>query len=240
MVDPPPTPQAESEAGHVRHAMTAAPTILILAAGAGTRMRGADKLMEPVDNAPLLARITRAAVATGVAVSVVLPPNRPERRAALAGARAQIVLARNAGRGMAESLTTGLAALPPEAPVMLLLADMPDITTEDLRQMLAAWRVTPDLILRATDAEGNPGHPVCFPGWLRAELMDLRGDDGARTVLRRHAGRMRHFALPERHATTDLDTPDEWQAWRARRDETGRALSRPLRPDRRQGPLAAE
>lgn len=220
--------------------MTAAPTILILAAGASTRMRGGDKLMEPVGQTPLLARITRAAVATGVAVTVVLPPNRPERRATLAGARAQIVLARNAGQGMGESLTTGLAALPPDAPVMLLLADMPDITTEDLRQMLAAWRVTPGLILRATDAEGTPGHPVCFPAWARPELMELRGDEGARAILRRHAGRMRHFALPERHATTDLDTPDDWLEWRASHAVTGYGARRPLRPDRRHGPLAAE
>lgn len=226
---------------HVGQAMTpAAPTILILAAGAGTRMRGGDKLMETIDQTPLLTRITRAAVATGVAVTVVLPPNRPERRAALAGARAQIVLARNAGQGMAESLTTGLAALPAAAPVMLLLADMPEITAEDLRQMLAAWRATPDLILRATDAEGAPGHPVCFPAWARSELMELRGDEGARAILRRHAGRMRHFTLPGRHATTDLDTPGDWQEWRASQSGTGSRARRPLRPDRRQGPLAAE
>lgn len=210
--------------------MTAAPTILILAAGSATRMRGQDKLMERIDSAPQLARITRAAVATGVAVTVVLPPNRPERRAALAGARAQIVLARNAAMGMAESLTTGLAALPPDAPVMLLLADMPDITTEDLRQMLAAWRVTPQLILRATDAEGTPGHPVCFPDWARAELADLRGDDGARSVLKRHAGRMRLFALPDSHATIDLDTPEEWAAWRSARTEAFTTRPVPPRP----------
>ena len=191
------------------------PAILILAAGASSRMRGGDKLMEMVGSAPQIARITRAAIATGAAVTVVLPPGQPQRRAALAGCRARVVVATEAGDGMAASLRAGLASLPADLPVMLLLADLPEITAEDLRQMLAAWRVTPQLILRAKDADDAPGHPVCFPVWARPDLEELSGDQGARAVLLRHAGRVRMFALPDHHATTDLDTPEDWLAWRA-------------------------
>ncbi|MFN4153221.1 MAG: NTP transferase domain-containing protein [Paracoccaceae bacterium] len=192
--------------------------ILILAAGGSTRMRGADKLMEPVGGHPLLHQLARRATRTGLPVTVALPPDRPARNAALTGLPLTRLIVPDAASGMATTLRAGLASLPPGAAVMLLLADLPEITTEDLSLMAASHTRTPDLILRATDTAGTPGHPVICPPWARAGLMDLAGDEGARTVLQRHKDRLRLIALPGQHATTDLDTPEAWAAWRSGRE----------------------
>jgi CTP:molybdopterin cytidylyltransferase MocA len=192
------------------------PHVLILAAGAGTRMRGADKLLEPVAGEPMLRRIARAALATGVPVTAALPPDRPLREAALAGLSVTQVVVPNPGDGMAASLVAGLMSMPQDAPVMLLLADLPELTEADLSLMLRDWNDHPDLILRATDATGQPGHPVCFPAWARTDLLRLSGDTGARDWLARNQERLRLVTLPDRHATTDLDTPEAWEAWRSR------------------------
>jgi molybdenum cofactor cytidylyltransferase len=192
------------------------PHILILAAGAGTRMRGADKLREKVGGEPLLRRIARAAVATGVPVTAALPPDRPLRQAALAGLPVAQVVVPNPADGMAASLGAGVRSLPLDASVMLLLADLPELTAADLSLMLRDWEDHPDLILRATDATGKAGHPVCFPAWARAGLLGLSGDTGARDWLARHQDRLRMVTLPGNHATTDLDTPEAWEAWRTR------------------------
>jgi CTP:molybdopterin cytidylyltransferase MocA len=192
------------------------PQILILAAGASSRMRGADKLLERVEDQPLLTRITKAALATGARVTVTLPPDRPLRNAALAGLAVTEVLVPEAATGMAASLKAGCAALPEDTPVLLLLADLPEITTEDLTHMLKEWQATPDLILRGTAADGTPGHPVCLPAWCRSEIAALTGDEGARSLLARHRDRLRLIALPDNHATTDLDTPEDWAVWRSR------------------------
>lgn len=192
--------------------------ILILAAGTSSRMQGRDKLLELIDNEPLLTRITRAALATGCPVSVTLPLNKPARAAALAGLNIQIIPVPNAQDGMATSLKTGLAALPADAPVLLLLADLPDITAQDLQTVLTTWQTTPDLILRGSGSEGTPGHPVAFPAWTRAELTEITGDEGARGLLLRHKAKVKLIALPDQHATTDLDTPEDWARWRAYRN----------------------
>jgi CTP:molybdopterin cytidylyltransferase MocA len=97
---------------------------------------------------------------------------------------------------------------------LVLLADMPEICTTDLEILLAAFQRDPDHILRATAADGAPGHPVVFPNWARAELLALEGDIGAKPVLKAHADAVRHVALPANHATTDLDSPEDWAAWR--------------------------
>jgi CTP:molybdopterin cytidylyltransferase MocA len=193
------------------------PHILILAAGAASRMRGADKLLEPVDGAPLLTQIAQRALATGCPVTVALPPDRPLRQAALIGIPVSQVVVERPETGMAQSLKAGLRALPATAPVLLLLADLPEITTADLSHCLDVWATAPDRILRGTSALGVPGHPVGFPPDLRDALLALDGDQGARDILMAQKARILPVALPDDHATTDLDTPEEWADWRARR-----------------------
>lgn len=190
------------------------PNILILAAGASSRMRGADKALEPIDGVAQIRRIAQAALATGCPVLVALPPDRPARAAALAGLAVTRITVAEAALGMAASIRAGLAALPQDTPVMILLADLPEITTADLRAVLCAQAETPELIIRACSSAGKPGHPVCFPPSARAELAALIGDGGARDLLARHSGQIRTLALPGNHAVTDLDTPEDWSAWR--------------------------
>ncbi|MFN3722820.1 MAG: NTP transferase domain-containing protein [Paracoccaceae bacterium] len=192
--------------------------ILILAAGGSTRMRGPDKLLEPVDGQPLLRQLAGRAVATGLPVTVALPPDRPLRNAALLQLSLDRLTVRDAQTGMAASLCAGLSSLPDAVAVMLLLADLPDLTTQDLCAMAQAHGRMPDQILRACAVDGTPGHPVIFPPWVRGDLMALSGDEGARRVLQAHASHVRLIALPDRHATTDLDTPEAWAAWRSGRE----------------------
>ena len=186
--------------------------ILIPAAGGSSRMRGGDKLLELVDGMALLRR--QAAMAAGLApVLVTLPPDRPVRRAALAGLDIAIATLPDAGEGMAASLRAGARAAGGRA-VLVLPADMPDIDAADLRAMLAAHAATPAAILRGTGADGTPGHPVLIPPDLVPDLSGLTGDEGARSVLVRHRDRLRPVPLPGSHALTDLDTPEAWAAWR--------------------------
>jgi CTP:molybdopterin cytidylyltransferase MocA len=195
------------------------PEILILAAGAATRMRGVDKLMEPIDGRPLIARLALEALATGCPVTVALPPGGGPREAALAGLPVTRLRVPDPATGIAASLRAGLMALPAPAPVLVLLGDMPELTASDLRHVLTAFASAPQRIHRGAGADGTPGHPVIFPPWARDELMALTGDQGARPLLARHAAEVTLVPLPGTHATCDLDTPEDWAAWRASRRE---------------------
>lgn len=191
--------------------------ILILAAGSSSRMRGVDKLMEPIAGQPLIAHLAQVALATGCPVTVALPAGGGPREVALRGLPLTGLRVPRPEDGMAASLTAGLAALPRQAPVMLLLGDMPELTAADLQAMLAAQTAHPGRILRAMGQDGTPGHPVLFPPWTRPDLAGLTGDQGARAVLARHAAEITPVPLPGSHATTDLDTPEDWARWRAGR-----------------------
>ena len=191
--------------------------ILILAAGASSRMRGGDKLLELVDGTPQLVRITRFAGETGakVLVLVALPPDRPARSAAIAGL-AEALPVPDAATGMAASIRAGVAKASDAEGLMILPADMPELTTADLAAVLAAFARTPDQICRGASASGTAGHPVIFPARDFPALAALQGDTGARSVLQAEAARISLIALPDQHALTDLDTPEDWAIWRGK------------------------
>ena len=195
--------------------------ILILAAGSATRMRGGDKLLEPIDGQPLLRRQAEMALALTPQVIVTHRNPDPERRAALDGLSLHLVPVLDAAEGMAASLRAGAAkALALDAAgLMILPGDMPELTRADLGLLIAAFNQNPENIHRATAADGRPGHPVLIPRDLIPELSLLTGDEGAKSMLARHKSRVRLHPLPENHARTDLDTPEDWASWRALRGE---------------------
>ncbi|MBS0122684.1 nucleotidyltransferase family protein [Thetidibacter halocola] len=191
--------------------------ILFPAAGASRRMRGTDKLLEPVDGLPLLRRQVQRALSTGAHVAVSIPDHDHPRSAALAGLPVQLVAVPDSGLGMSASLRRGIGMLPRGMKAAIILpADMPEITTADLATLIAAFRaLSIPVLLRGCAADGTPGHPVLFPADCFSALQHLQGDQGARDVLRANAHRTRLVPLPDNHALTDLDTPEAWQAWRA-------------------------
>lgn len=191
--------------------------IVILAAGQSSRMRGADKLLERISGVPLIRRQANTALAAGLPVWITLPINKPQRGAALQGLPVTLVSVADAEMGLACSIRAANAAVPPHLSLILLLADLPDIASGDLQKLYVAAQEKPDCIIRATTETGQPGHPIIFPAQFRAELNLLSGDQGARDMLKKHVGNTVFVALGGERALTDLDTPEQWAAWRAQR-----------------------
>lgn len=187
--------------------------ILLCAAGASRRMRGGDKLLEPVAGLPLLRRQALAALKVAPVI-VTLPPDRPLRRRALEGLALRQVEVADAAEGLAASIRAGVAAANDGAALMVMLADMPEVGAGDLAALVAAHARAPEAVIRAAGADGTPGHPALFPARMLPALAKLQGDTGARDLLRAEAPVL--VPLPGRRALTDLDTPEDWAEWRAR------------------------
>jgi molybdenum cofactor cytidylyltransferase len=195
--------------------------ILILAAGKSSRMEGADKLALPVRGKPLLRDRAKMALATGATVCVALPSSVHPRAALLDGLDVTLIPVPDADLGLAHTLRAAVAALPACDRFLVLLADLPEITTQDLRRILAAPASHPEaLIWRGATESGAPGHPVLFASTLRPLFATLTGDTGAEPIIRAHRDRTVIIPLPGQHARRDLDTPADWAAWRS---ETGQA-----------------
>jgi len=186
---------------------------VLLAAGASSRMRGADKLLQAVEGEPLLRRQARALLAAGLGpVAVTLPPDPAARASVLQGLPVTLLPVPEAAQGLSASLRAA-ARWAGEAALLVVPADMPDLAARDFAAAAAGFDGARPL--RAAGADGTPGHPVIFPAALVPLFARLSGDEGARAILRAHPPVL--LPLPGRNALTDLDTPEDWAAWRAQR-----------------------
>ena len=186
---------------------------IILAAGASSRMRGRDKLLCTVNGMPLLRLAAKAASQSGAfEVIAAVRPAQAARVAALDGLGIRLVEVPSAHRGMAESLKAGVAAASEAAEgAIILLPDMPAITSEHINLLISAFR--PGRVVQAVGESGSPGNPVVLPRCLFPSVMELSGDVGAKRVIRSQREDPIAVVLPGNASSLDLDTPEDWQRW---------------------------
>ncbi len=110
--------------------------------------------------------------------------------------------------GMASSLIAGLSALDTGAGGMLvMLADMPGITSEHLAELIAAFEVESGRAVVRAVAGGQRGNPVILPKETFHAVRQLVGDVGARHIVERCGLPVIDVELGPA-ARLDLDTPE--------------------------------
>jgi molybdenum cofactor cytidylyltransferase len=179
----------------------------VLAAGPATRF-GSPKQLVRLGGAPLVHEVAaRAAAVAGQSVTIVIGANAREVAPALRQTSAAVVVNREWEEGLASSIRTAVRTAPSRCDgLLLVLCDQPAVTTEDLNRLFVAWRRHPILISAALYA-GAPGLPALFPRWAFSDLLELRGDQGARLILRRNSDQLVRVPMP--NARLDLDSPED-------------------------------
>jgi CTP:molybdopterin cytidylyltransferase MocA len=184
---------------------------IVLAAGLSRRMGGPNKLLQPYRGQPLLAHALESAAKAGLASRVVVTGRDPaeiEALAALYGFRC-VHNARFA-EGLGASIAAGASAADASlAGVFIALGDMPEVLADDYR--LLASRFAHGAIA-APVYKGARGHPVLFCASYLDELSALRGEEGARSILKRRAARFIEVETDNRGVLRDFDTPDDFKA----------------------------
>ena len=201
-----PAPRGGNKAGEGLYAV-------VLAAGASTRFGSAKQLVRVAGRPLLHTAVTRAAEVTGHALIVVLGSGAAELAPLLKHSPGSVVVNHEWREGIASSIRTAVARLPPTCTgVMLVLADQAAVTADDLRRLAGTWRKQPQYIAAALYA-GTCGAPAIFPRSGFRALAELRGDAGARVLLRRNADRIVRVSMPS--AAIDVDTPEDLLALEA-------------------------
>lgn len=181
-------------------------------------MRGRDKLLEHVEGIPLLRRQAGTAMESGCRVVVALPKGDVARHEVLKGLELTRIEVEDAGEGLGATLraaTLHVMELAPDRAMMILLPDVPGITASDIKSVIKRFDAAGgDTPTRATDASGRPGTPLIVPPRLLPRFAKLKGDEGGRAVLNDET--ITFVQLRGDRATRDLDTPEDWRAWRER------------------------
>jgi molybdenum cofactor cytidylyltransferase len=177
---------------------------VVLAAGASTRL-GRPKQEIVLDEATaetLVERTVRAALEADLSPVVVVVQPGASFVDRLRGC--VVVTNEHAGEGMASSIRCGIQALRDVAGAVVMTCDQVKMRAEHLRQLCAK----PEQVTGSRYA-GKAGVPAYFPAAVFAELMNLKGDVGARDLLRSAV------AIEDEGLTLDIDTESDLKRARA-------------------------
>jgi molybdenum cofactor cytidylyltransferase len=180
---------------------------LLLAAG-GARRFGSQKLVAPLDGAPLVRHAATALVRSTDALVIVIGHEAGAVRAALSDVDASIVENPDWKQGLSSSLRHGVAALPPDAEaVVVALGDQPRIDPLVVRSLIDRWRAG-GMPIVAARYRGARGHPVLFARAVFPQLTTLRGDVGARTIFEQSPDQVGYVEV-DGIVPIDIDTEED-------------------------------
>ena len=173
--------------------MPAPPVVIVLAAGRGERFAASGGTVHKLDallaGKRVLDHVLDAVRGSGLPYHVVRPAaGSPEA-------------------GMGDSIAAGVRATLDASGWLILPADLPLIRSETLRAMALA----PPCAVTVPRYQGQRGHPVRFDAACRADLLNLKGNQGAAPVLLARAA-MNSIAfvdLDDAGCVTDIDTLDD-------------------------------
>lgn len=196
---------------------------VILGAGFARRF-GSDKRMHPLGESTV-ARATLAKYLTVFDhVRVVVRADDAALQDHIADLPVTVVTTAQAQLGLGHSFHAGFHNLSWDYTFVGLL-DMPYVETQTLQRLCAQASalnhtgiLRPQLIahdskasddLRSSDDSPPWGHPIGFPRALFQEFADLTGDEGARSILKKHAHAVVEFPTTDTGVVRDIDRPSD-------------------------------
>ena len=185
---------------------------ILLAAGTSKRF-GSNKLMHPLPGGTPVALAALDNLRKAIPhVIAVVRPGVPILENRLSEGGATVIQCVNADDGMGASLAMAIAASGDVTGWVIALADMPYIRPETIGKIAASLAAGAAIVAPAY--KGQRGHPVGVSARFRAQLEGLRGDEGARSVLKEHAGLIKLIDVDDPGVCQDIDTPDDLRSVR--------------------------
>jgi molybdenum cofactor cytidylyltransferase len=187
---------------------------VVLAAGRSSRM-GRAKATLPLDATDtFLTRIVRTFLEADVDDVVVVVGHEADAIVSsfsASGLPARFVVNHDYDRGQWSSLVAGLGVVdrPGVAATLMTLVDVPLVTADTVRAVLACYRRTHAPVVRPTSGSRH-GHPLLVDRSLFAELRGADPAEGAKPVIRAHASAAGDIAIADEGAFRDIDTEEDY------------------------------
>ncbi len=193
---------------------------VVMASGLARRF-GRQKLMEPLDGTPMLARVLDAL--GDPRVETVVTTRDPRVRALCEGRGVRCVL--HDGERRSDSVREGMRALGERAGYLFVSGDQPLVSATSVSAVVDEHVRHPSAIVRLAWKD-EPGAPVLFPGVFREALLGLEGSQGGLAILRRSpdlAATVRLVQASSPGELMDVDTQDDLARVREALDAAQRA-----------------
>ena len=123
--------------------------------------------------------------------------------------RAQVVLNKNFKEGQSSSIKCGISNLPRDcSAAILMVADQPFIKSEYLDELIRVFKKGKRTKIVALSKGKEARNPVLVRRELFPQLLELKGDAGARSIVRR-SSRLQLVPVADPKAFFDVDTESD-------------------------------
>ena len=194
------------------HMHTNKTSVIVLAAGASSRL-GSPKQLLSFSGATLLQHSIEAAQLSDAAnVLVVLGAKADLIKTEINHTTANMVVNPSWKEGMASTIHFGLQTLvemhPQTEAVIFMVADQPFVTAELLNNLMELNRNEQRSIV-SSKYGSTFGTPVLFTKPFFPELMELTGDVGAKSLVRKYMNEAAFVSFPK--GDIDIDTVEDYE-----------------------------
>jgi molybdenum cofactor cytidylyltransferase len=161
--------------------------IIVLAAGASTRL-GAPKQLLEYNGITLLRRtVEKVLLSKAESVHVVFGFEAEKMRLEIAGLLVDVIINPNWKRGISTSIQSGIQSLEPNIDAaIIVLCDQLKLSTDILNKLIDTYASTRVPIITCKYA-GTVGVPAMFDRRIFPELLSLEGDLGAKKIIEHHS-----------------------------------------------------
>jgi molybdenum cofactor cytidylyltransferase len=186
-------------------------TAVVLAAGESKRF-GENKLLKEFDGMPVIRKVLGSVKgAEGIDDIILVTGHQSEKLVDAVGDLGDVQVVHNPehSSGIAYSLKCGVEASGNTDAILVLLGDMPGVTSELITRVINVYRNSAASAVRPM-AGDEPGHPVVIGRELFPQMRQLGGDVGAKVVLDWNKDRVLTFDIgPGTQA--DIDTIEDYE-----------------------------
>ncbi|NNE24659.1 MAG: nucleotidyltransferase family protein [Rhizobiales bacterium] len=191
---------------------------IVLAAGLSSRMAKGNKLLADLGGKPVLRHTLDNVLASQADPVVVVTGHQAgDVEKLIQGLPVKPCYNPQFAEGMATSLAAGIAGLPLDvAAALIFLGDMPLIGGDVIDQIIDGFDPGKGKTIVVPVHGGRRGHPVLWGRAHFADLVALKGDQGARQLLSGHAGEIAECDAGSDAIFADADTPEALARLRAR------------------------
>lgn len=186
--------------------------LILLAAGASARLGRPKQLLTYHGQTLLQHSLQTATASQAKPVVVVLGANAETLKNEIQDVGAHAVMNVEWREGMASSIRCGISAIAEiestAEGVIIMACDQPFVTADLLNELIVIHQKTGKQIV-ACGYKDTYGPPAFFHQSLFEELLQLKGDTGARSILRQHTDMVEIVPFPQ--GTFDVDTEADYE-----------------------------
>jgi molybdenum cofactor cytidylyltransferase len=186
--------------------------IVILAAGTSSRLGSPKQLLSYHGKTLLRHAVDEAANSDADCVVVVLGANAESCVNEIDATRVSVVENKEWQKGMASSLIVGLNALLKQQirfeGIIFMVCDQPFVSSVVLNNLINTYKETGKLVVASNYVEAI-GPPAFFHHSFFTELMQLKGNEGARKIIQQYKGEVATILFP--NGRIDIDRKEDYE-----------------------------